>query len=267
MSRAGDLRRAAVDPHDPRPAHRDPGGDPRMSTDSAGGRRRHGHDDLADRLAGRQQERAGPPLRRMGGERADDRVRRRPPRRWPRTSSATRAPPIRCWPSSASSARTRACDTAIRSRCIAARAARLGVGDRRQPRRRRHPHHVRGQRPRQLDRAPGAARAQDPAGGGRAPASTPRRGSSGSAAPAAPTAELLRAAHREMWAQAARWPGPADHPGYRRRGGAAEWSATGPRPIRERVRDWLSELSGRARARGDARRPDRLVGLGRAHRR
>ena len=33
VSRPRDLRRAAVDPHDHRPARRDPGGDPRMSSD------------------------------------------------------------------------------------------------------------------------------------------------------------------------------------------------------------------------------------------
>jgi ring-1,2-phenylacetyl-CoA epoxidase subunit PaaC len=45
----------------------------------------------------------------------------------------------------------------------------------------------------------------------------------------------------EVWQQAARWPGPDDHPGY-----AAAVSegmvAEGPAAVRARVRDWLSEL-------------------------
>jgi ring-1,2-phenylacetyl-CoA epoxidase subunit PaaC len=53
--------------------------------------------------------------------------------------------------------------------------------------------------------------------------------------------ELLRRRIQEMWAQAARWPGPADHPGY-----AAAVSAgmvsEGPAAVRERVREWLSML-------------------------
>ena len=44
-----------------------------------------------------------------------------------------------------------------------------------------------------------------------------------------------------MWAQAARWPGPDDHPGYRDaidRGMVSE----GPAEVRERVRAWLTGL-------------------------
>ena len=53
--------------------------------------------------------------------------------------------------------------------------------------------------------------------------------------------ELLLARINEMWAQAARWPGPDDHPGYRdaiERGMVGE----GPAAVRERVRAWLSGL-------------------------
>ena len=53
--------------------------------------------------------------------------------------------------------------------------------------------------------------------------------------------ELLLARIGEMWAQASRWPGPDEHPGYREaiaRGMVGE----GPAAIRARVRDWLTEL-------------------------
>jgi 1,2-phenylacetyl-CoA epoxidase catalytic subunit len=44
----------------------------------------------------------------------------------------------------------------------------------------------------------------------------------------------------EMWAQAARWPGPADHSGYR--AAVTEGMVSeGPDEIRARVRDWLVE--------------------------
>jgi 1,2-phenylacetyl-CoA epoxidase catalytic subunit len=53
--------------------------------------------------------------------------------------------------------------------------------------------------------------------------------------------ELLRRRIEEMWAQAARWPGPSDHPGY-----AAAVSAgmlnEGPSAVRARVAGWLSGL-------------------------
>jgi phenylacetate-CoA oxygenase PaaI subunit len=52
--------------------------------------------------------------------------------------------------------------------------------------------------------------------------------------------ELLLQRIDEMWAQAARWPGPADHPGY----GAAvadSMVSEGPDEIRERVRTWLTD--------------------------
>jgi 1,2-phenylacetyl-CoA epoxidase catalytic subunit len=54
-------------------------------------------------------------------------------------------------------------------------------------------------------------------------------------------AELLRQRTVEMWSQAARWPGPDDHPGYR---SAIDQRmvSDGPGAIRDRVRDWLSAL-------------------------
>jgi 1,2-phenylacetyl-CoA epoxidase catalytic subunit len=50
--------------------------------------------------------------------------------------------------------------------------------------------------------------------------------------------ELLVRRVEEMWASAARWPGPDDHPGYREAmaAGMVAWS---PLAIRDRVRDWL----------------------------
>jgi 1,2-phenylacetyl-CoA epoxidase catalytic subunit len=45
----------------------------------------------------------------------------------------------------------------------------------------------------------------------------------------------------EAWAQAARWPGPDDDPGYRD-ALAAGMLAYGPAEVRRQVRDWLTEL-------------------------
>jgi ring-1,2-phenylacetyl-CoA epoxidase subunit PaaC len=53
--------------------------------------------------------------------------------------------------------------------------------------------------------------------------------------------ELLRQRIGEMWAQAARWPGPADDPGYREAMAQGMIDA-GPAAVRERVRRWLSQL-------------------------
>jgi 1,2-phenylacetyl-CoA epoxidase catalytic subunit len=53
--------------------------------------------------------------------------------------------------------------------------------------------------------------------------------------------ELLLARIEEMWQQASRWSGPDDQPGYRAaidRGMVSE----GPAAIRDRVRQWLTEL-------------------------
>ncbi len=45
----------------------------------------------------------------------------------------------------------------------------------------------------------------------------------------------------EMWASAARWPGPDDHPGYRD-AMAAGMVGSSPASIRAQVRDWLTPL-------------------------
>ena len=61
-----------------------------------------------------------------------------------------------------------------------------------------------------------------------------------------PDRELLLTRISEMWADAARWPGPDDDPGYREavaRGMVSE----GPAAVRERVRQWLT---GRLREHG-----------------
>jgi ring-1,2-phenylacetyl-CoA epoxidase subunit PaaC len=53
--------------------------------------------------------------------------------------------------------------------------------------------------------------------------------------------ELLSHRIGEMWAQAARWPGPSDHPGYR--AAVAEGMVSeGPAEVRGQVRAWLTEL-------------------------
>jgi phenylacetate-CoA oxygenase PaaI subunit len=58
---------------------------------------------------------------------------------------------------------------------------------------------------------------------------------------------LLLTRIEEMWVQAARWPGPAEHPGYR--AAVAEGMVSeGPDEIRARVRDWLVERLGAAEA-------------------
>ena len=56
-----------------------------------------------------------------------------------------------------------------------------------------------------------------------------------------PDLELLVQRIDEMWASAARWPGPDDDPGYREAmaAGMVEW---GPLEVRDRVRDWLTPL-------------------------
>jgi 1,2-phenylacetyl-CoA epoxidase catalytic subunit len=56
-----------------------------------------------------------------------------------------------------------------------------------------------------------------------------------------PDLELLVQRIDEMWASAARWPGPDDDPGYREAlsAGMVELS---PLQIRDRVRDWLTPL-------------------------
>ena len=53
--------------------------------------------------------------------------------------------------------------------------------------------------------------------------------------------ELLSQRVEQTWDQAARWPGPDDHPGYRQ-AIAERMLAEGPGAIRERVREWLQWL-------------------------
>ena len=65
--------------------------------------------------------------------------------------------------------------------------------------------------------------------------------------------DLLLARIAEMWAQAARWPGPDHHPGYRA-AMAEGMVADGPDAIRARVRDWLVARLGAAGA--DVALPD-----------
>jgi phenylacetate-CoA oxygenase PaaI subunit len=53
--------------------------------------------------------------------------------------------------------------------------------------------------------------------------------------------ELLLRRITEMWADAARWPGPDDHPGYRD-AVAKGMVGEGPAAVRDRVRQWLTGL-------------------------
>jgi ring-1,2-phenylacetyl-CoA epoxidase subunit PaaC len=54
-------------------------------------------------------------------------------------------------------------------------------------------------------------------------------------------ADLLRQRIGEFWEQAARWPGPEDHPGYQA-AISQQMVSEGPNAVRRRVRDWLSQL-------------------------
>lgn len=67
--------------------------------------------------------------------------------------------------------------------------------------------------------------------------------------------ELLLTRIGEMWASAARWPGPPGHPGYR---AALEEGmvSEGPDEIRARVRVWLADRLGAAGARADLPDPE-----------
>jgi 1,2-phenylacetyl-CoA epoxidase catalytic subunit len=53
--------------------------------------------------------------------------------------------------------------------------------------------------------------------------------------------DLLTRRIHQTWEQAARWPGPEDHPGYRQ---AIEdgMLGEGPNAIRQRVREWIETL-------------------------
>jgi phenylacetate-CoA oxygenase PaaI subunit len=60
--------------------------------------------------------------------------------------------------------------------------------------------------------------------------------------------ELLLRRIEEMWIEAARWPGPSDHPGYAAAVGEG-MVAEGPDAVRGMVRDWLGGLMAGERAR------------------
>jgi 1,2-phenylacetyl-CoA epoxidase catalytic subunit len=58
---------------------------------------------------------------------------------------------------------------------------------------------------------------------------------------AGPDLELLRQRIEELWTEAARWPGPDDHPGYND-AIAQQMLSEGPDAIRRRVKDWVMTL-------------------------
>ena len=158
--------------------------------------------------------RARAALRRVGGERADDRVGGRGRRDGP---GRARARARSTYPVLAKLGvkREERASTAAPAAGDPARAPRLGLVHRRQSGGRRDPDHVR------VD-APATARSSRwpsaPARSSRRRAptrSTPRRGRGGSAAPAAPTWNCSASGSSRSGTQAARWPGPDDHPGYR----------------------------------------------------
>jgi phenylacetate-CoA oxygenase PaaI subunit len=60
--------------------------------------------------------------------------------------------------------------------------------------------------------------------------------------------DLLLGRIEEMWVEAARWPGPSDHPGYAA-AVSEEMVAEGPGAVRRRVRDWLRGLVAGEQAR------------------
>ena len=265
VSRPRDLRRAAVDRDDHRPAHRDPGGDPGMSGDAAGPPadaatatmvsligsladnkaalgRRYGEwavsaptIESAVAAAAMAQDELGharstyPVLGKLGVERDDEGLDARPRAR-------------RC--------STTSCPTGRRSSpptCVV-------DGD---------PDHVRRRRPRQLDRAAGPARAQDPPGGGRPP--RPRRGLGAAALPRRRRRPRAAAAgaSSETW-DAGRALARARRRSRlpRRRSTERHGHATGPAAIRERVRELAARAARCRRCAVDARRAGRLVGAG-----
>ena len=211
-------------------------------------------------LAGRQQGRARPPLRRVGGERADARVGGRR-----RRDGAGRARPRALDLPGAQGARRRAPRTASRAARAAWRCSTTscptGRVHRRQPARRRRADHVRRRLRRQLGDADGPARAQDPPGGGLAP--RPRRGVGAAAVPRGPaSATRWSRACEETWAQAGRWLGPDDDPGLPRGARAGDGEPRRPRHSASRcARGWPTCSPPRA-SDHRARRADRLVGLG-----
>jgi 1,2-phenylacetyl-CoA epoxidase catalytic subunit len=78
--------------------------------------------------------------------------------------------------------------------------------------------------------------------------------------------DLLLQRIDEMWAQAARWPGPDDHPGYRAAIADGMVSDT-PDQIRARVRGWLNDRLGAAGARASLPDPQAWSEWNERHRR
>ena len=115
---------------------------------------------------------------------------------------------------------------------------------------------------RQLDRADGPARAQDPPGGGLAP--RPRRGVGAAAVPRGRRerdAAASRACARRG-SRPARWPGPDDDPGYARRARRRHGRARPRRSSASRCAPGWSRCSPPRACAIALRRAGRLVGLG-----
>ncbi len=66
--------------------------------------------------------------------------------------------------------------------------------------------------------------------------------------------DLLLRRIEEMWSEAARWPGPANHPGYAAAVGEG-MVAEGPDVVRAQVRDWLTALLAAEQARATLEDP------------
>ena len=157
----------------------------------------------------------GPPLRRVGGERADARVRRRR-----RRDGAGRARPRALDVPGAQGARRRATPRSSPSGGPPARAARRGAAGldrvhRGQPARRRRADDVRRRLRRQHRSTPdGPARAQDPPGGGLAPRA--RRGVGAAVVPVGGAQrDALVARLRETWEHAGALGRAGRRPGLR----------------------------------------------------
>ena len=78
--------------------------------------------------------------------------------------------------------------------------------------------------------------------------------------------ERLLAAIDEMWAQAARWPGPEEDPGYRE-AIAQGILSEGPAAVRGRVREWLTSLLAAERVEVQLPEPADWSGWDAEHRR
>ena len=209
---------------------------------------------------------ARPPVRRVGGERADGRSPRWRRRRWPRTSWATRARRTPCWPELGVErderrrwTRPAPCRSSPPSCPTGRRSSRptwsidgiltTFVAERRATAR--------------SSRSP-SARARSSRR--RAPTrSTPRRGRSASAAPAATTASCCCSASTRRGDAGRALAGPR-----RRRRATGRPSRQGMvasaarHAVREQVRDWLDELlAAEGCTAASSAEPERLVGMGR----